>query len=86
MPARARREIVNFNVEVPPEVTVAGEKLAVTPEGRPEADSFTVWVDPLVAAVTMEVLIEELSFAEPDDGLATIEKVPVVTAVVTLNE
>jgi hypothetical protein len=39
-----------------------------------------------VAAVTMEVLIEELSFAEPDDGLARIEKVPVVTAVVTLSE
>ncbi|WP_239097640.1 hypothetical protein, partial [Asanoa ferruginea] len=43
------------NVDEPPEVTVAGAKLAVAPAGRPLAANDTDWVGPVLLVLTVAV-------------------------------
>jgi hypothetical protein len=61
-------------VELFPEVIGFGEKLALAPDGRPLADSDTLWADPLVTVVEM-VLVPLPPWATVMLlGLALIEK------------
>ncbi len=57
-----------------PEVTEAGLKATVTPEGAPEADRFTVCAEPLVVAVATVVVSEVPGAVLPVAGLAETEK------------
>ena len=61
-------------MEVPPGVTEAGLKAAVTPAGRPEADRFTVSVSPPIAVVVTVVVAGLPRAAVPDAGLAEMVK------------
>jgi hypothetical protein len=85
VPARDRRETVKVRVDEPPDVTDVGDRLALTPEGRPDTASFTVCAAPDTVAVEMVVEIDEPSDALPDAGDAVNEKVP-EDALVTFSE
>ena len=74
MPAAAPDVVATVMVELLPEVTEAGLKETVTPAGAPEADSATVWADPLVVAVEMVLVAEAPGSTLPADGLAAREK------------
>jgi len=86
VPASERRDTVSLSVELPPDVTDAGVKLALTPEGRPEIDRLTVCAEPDNVEVITVVEIERPSATVPDDGLAAREKVPGTTGAVTVSE
>ncbi len=61
-------------MELLPEVTEAGLKETVTPAGAPEADSATVWADPLVVAVEMVLVAEAPGSTLPEAGPTAREK------------
>jgi len=69
-----------------PDITVAGLKAAVAPEGKPDADSVTDSADPEVTALAIVVVAEEPAVTEPEVGEAETEKsLPVVEPVVTVS-
>jgi hypothetical protein len=67
-------EVASVSVEELPAVTEVGLKLAVAPDGSPEADSATDSVSPPVAAVEIVAVAELPWVTDPEAGLADIEK------------
>ena len=67
---------MNVNVEAPdPGAAIdAGLKAALTPVGRPVADSATAALNPLATAIVMVVVTLAPSRAETEAGLAVSEK------------
>ena len=63
-------------VELPPEVTDAGENEADTPVGRPVAVRPTVCALPDTVAVLIEVVAGVPTTAVPEAGAAAMEKSP----------
>ena len=52
------KPVVTVSVELAPALTELGLKFAVAPDGRPDAERFTVWVLPEVIAVLMVLVAE----------------------------
>jgi hypothetical protein len=59
VPAGVEAAVAMVSVEDAPEVTEAGLKLAVAPDGRPEADNVTDSAEPEVTAVPIDTVAEE---------------------------
>ena len=74
VPVGVVEAVAMVSVEDAPEVTEAGLKLAVAPDGRPDADSVTDSADPDVTAVPTDTVAEEPWLTDPDVGDAEIEK------------
>jgi hypothetical protein len=64
-------------VEVPLPLSDAGLNVADAPEGRPDADRFTVWLAPVSVTVIVDV-VELPTVTVPELGEAEIEKSCVV--------
>jgi hypothetical protein len=77
--AAAEAAAVSFNVAVPPMATVAGEKAAVTPTGRPETPSVTVPVKAPFAVTFTDVVADAPAASATDAGLALMAKPAAVT-------
>ena len=75
-PAGVAGVVVTVMVELPPEVTVAGENWAVAPVGRPLAVRPTLWGPPEIVAVLMVVVAGVPTTAVPEFGEAAMEKSP----------
>jgi hypothetical protein len=63
-----------ISVALPPDVTDAGLKEAVTPLGAPVRDRLTVWALPLVVAVDTVTDPEPPAWIDVLTGLTAIEK------------
>jgi hypothetical protein len=81
VPVGVDDDVDNVRVDEPPELTDAGLKLALTPAGRPDAESATDCAAPDVTAVAMVEVVALPAVVDVDDGLADIEKSFVVGAV-----
>ena len=66
--------VVMDMVELDPEFTLDGVKVAVAPAGRPVAERATDWAAPLVTAVPMVLVAAEPAVALAEEGEADIEK------------
>lgn len=66
--------VVTVMVELCPAVTTCGLNDTVAPDGAPVALSDTDWVDPLVIAVVMVLVVPDPAFTVPEVGLAEMEK------------
>ena len=74
MPVGVVDAVLIVRVEELPAVTDIGLKVALAPDGRPDALSDTVCAEPAVTAVET-VVVAELPWAvEPEAGLTEIEK------------
>ena len=67
-------EVASVRVDEPPDVTDVGLNVAVTPDGRPLAESATDCADPDVVAVLTVVVAELPAATEPEVGEAAMEK------------
>ena len=74
VPAGVEADVDRVSVEEPPEVTLAGENDAVTPDGSPLAASETDCALPDVVAVETAVLAALPAATVPDVGLTETEK------------
>ncbi len=76
---------LTVSVELPPAVTDAGLRLAVTPAGAPLTDRLTVSAEPEIKAVLIDEVPEPPWAKVRDVGLALIEK-SLTTGAVTVSE
>jgi hypothetical protein len=74
VPAGVVPVVVTVIVEVPLVVTVAGEKLALAPMGKPPALSVTVPVNPFSAPIVTVYVVEFPGFTVWEAGAAETEK------------
>src|SRR6266545_1710659 len=74
VPLAAEAVVVTVMVAVPPAVTDAGVKLAVTPAGAPDADSATGCAVPDTTAVDTVTVVDEPAVTVPEPGLSDSEK------------
>src|SRR5215831_5058099 len=73
VPAGVEAEVVIVSVEEPLALSDAGLNEAEAPEGRPDADRFTVWDAPVSETPIVDV-IELPAVTVPEDGESEIEK------------
>ena len=67
-------DVVMVIVDEPPAVTDDGLNDAPAPDGRPLADSDTVWAEPDVTAVDTVAVVDPPGATDPDVGDTEIEK------------
>jgi hypothetical protein len=68
--ADAKAAAVRVSTAVPPGATAVGAKAAVTPAGRPDADSVTLPVKPPVPVTLMVEVAEDPTVSATDGGVA----------------
>ena len=76
--AAAAAVALRVKVAEPPAVTEVGLKAAVTPLGRPEAESAIVWVEPAEAVVTTDAVVVPPAASVMSVGLVSSEKLGAV--------
>ena len=74
VPGDIEADVESVSVDEAPEVTLAGENDADTPDGSPLADSDTVCALPEVVAVDTVAVVPLPTVTVPEAGLTEIEK------------
>ena len=84
MPGVVDEAVAIDSVELAPEVTEVGDRVAVTPAGAPETVRATVCAEPEVVAVEMVALADPPAATVAEVGDAAIEKSLVTVPLVTI--